>query len=141
MADFDDLAMQRENRDVKYEYAMWIEDVTQWQTEHHTAAAWLADVQAAWKETELAVEKHAREIHDHEGRLQEHEKAIAQRWSDGSKSEHQELTAQHQDLEAKHLEALQAHQQLKKHHEAVMAEIRELLKTALSGAVVTETLA
>ncbi len=141
MADFDDLVMQRENRDVKYEYAMWIEDVAQWQTEHHTAAAWLADVQAAWKETELALQTHAREIHDHKVRLQEHEKTIAEHWCDGSKSEHQELNTEHRDLKAKHLEALYAHQQLKKHHEAVMAEIRELLKTALSGAVVTETLA
>ena len=137
----DDVMMHRDNRQTKYEYAMWDEDVARWRAEHSQAAAWLTEVEAAWDRAEEALQSHARTVRAYELRLQRHERAISDYWFDGSDAEHERLAKEHERLKTRHLEAQAAHERLKQTHESVMAEIRELLKLTISGSLVQETFA
>ena len=141
MSNHDDVTMHRDNRDAKYEYALWIEDVARWRNEHHTAAAWLEKVRTAWNDAEAALQDHAEKIRHHELQLARHEHSVSDHWPQGDRLQHEKLVSDHQELKLQHARMQAAHRQLRQRHEAFMAEIRELLTLSLSGAVVTETLA
>ncbi len=141
MSSLDDIAMRRANREVRYEDELWAQDVAHWQEEHERAAAWLNDVQMAWADAEAALRSHAQNIRDHEMRLRGHERAIGSQWWDGTETEHARMTADHEELKSRHLLMQEAHQRLRKQHEGVVTEIRELLKLTVPTTVVTETLA
>ncbi len=141
MRQVDDVLMHRDNRQERYEHAMWVEDVARWEAEHAQAAAWLLEVQKAWDQTETAMRSHRRIVRAHELQLQRHEKAIGDSWFDGSDAEHERLAAAHERLRVRHRQAEAIHEQLRQHHEAIMAEIPELLKISIEGSMVQETLA
>jgi len=138
MPKLDDLAMHRDHSEAKFEHRLWLEDIKHWRTEHREAAAMLAAAQAAFHKLEAAIDGHAEAIRAHERHLERHEGAIHEHEWDSSVCEDPKLAAEHQDLEAVHAEARHAHDRLAELHECVMAEIRELLKLTLSGAVVSE---
>jgi seryl-tRNA synthetase len=70
--------------------------------------------------------------------LRDHEKAIGYSLWNWRELPERRLVEEHVELEAKHREMKRVHEELRQLHQDVTAEIRELLRTVLSGALVQE---
>lgn len=134
----DDFKMQKDHAADRFEHQMWLEEVECWRREHRETHAMLVAAEAAWAKAEAAMDAHVEQIGLHEAHLQRHEKAIHNHQWDLSYLEPDQYPVEHQDLEAIHAKARGDHQRLKEYHDSVMSEFRELLRTALAGAVVPE---
>lgn len=138
MIQLDYATVYRQNREAEREDSEWLDEVRRWQAEHRCVLAWLTAVESAWREAESILNAHAEAIRAHEARLKEHEQAVGQHWWGRNQFVDQRLAEEHQELEARHAEAKKAHDEIRQRHQAVLFEVRELLRTTLCGAVVPE---
>jgi ElaB/YqjD/DUF883 family membrane-anchored ribosome-binding protein len=128
----------RENREAQREDAEWLEEIKHWRAEQRRVLGWLTAVANAWAEAEELLQDHAQTIRGHEECLKGHEAMVAEHQQDELRSVDPRLLEDHEVLKAKQSEARRAHEQIRRRHEAVVSEVRELLRTALGGAVVPE---
>ncbi|MGA2063936.1 MAG: hypothetical protein ABSG86_03155 [Thermoguttaceae bacterium] len=130
--------LDRENREAQREDAEWLEEIQHWRSEQRQVLGWLSSVHAAWREAERLLSAHAQTIRGHEACLKGHEAVVAEHQQDEMQRVDEQLLNEHQVLAAKHAEARRAHAEIRSRHQAVVSEVRELLRTALGGAVVPE---
>jgi hypothetical protein len=128
----------RENREAQREDAEWLEEIQQWRGEQRRVVGWLSAVHHAWREAERLLTAHAQTIRGHEACLKGHEAVVAEHQQDELRSVEERLLEEHRILAAKHAEARRAHEEIRSRHQAVVSEVRELLRTALGGAIVPE---
>lgn len=138
MARLDEITMHRENRGEEADDLVLLDEIERWRSEQDQASAMLAAVQAACLEAHRALEAHTTAVREHDQRLRRHEQVVQERQWSGATARDDGLVAEHQTLKAEHALIRREHEEFKKRHWAVMAEIRELCRTALAGAVVTE---
>jgi len=138
MATSDCTVLHRDNLRAHREDSAWLDEVQRWQAEHRYATGWLHAVEAAWSEAEAKLNTHAEAIRAHEQQLSDHEEAIDYSWWQRRSLPERRLVGEHEELEAKHREIRRLHEEMKQLHNEVIAEVRELLRTVLSGAIVPE---
>ena len=138
MANSNCAVLHRENLRAYREDSVWLDEVRRWQAEHRCATGWLRAVESAWSEAEAKLDTHAEAIRAHEQHLREHERAIGYSWWKWRNLPERRLLEEHGDLEARHREMERVHEEIKQLHKDVIAEMRELLRTILSGALVQE---
>jgi hypothetical protein len=130
--------LHRENTRAHREDSVWLDEVRRWQAEHRFATGWLHAVESAWSEAEAKLDAHAEAIRAHEQQLRDHEGAIDYSWWKRRNSPERQLVGEHEELEVRHREIARLHDEMKQLHKDAIAEIRELLRTVLSGALVPE---
>lgn len=134
----DCVSLRRDNRQARHEDFTWLDDAQRWQEEHQLAVAWLARVQEVWQEAGSTLSAHAETIRAHRQCLEEHEKAVAHYLHDRHAVNEGRLLSEHEELARRHAETRKDHEEIQRYHRATLAEIREALRTALSGDLVPE---
>ncbi len=128
----------RENRAAQREDAEWLEEINEWHADQQRELGWLTAVANAWAEAEELLQAHAQTIRHHEECLAGHEAMVAEHQQDEIRAISPGLLEDHRILKEKQAEARRAHEEIRTRHRAVVSEVRELLRTALGGAVVPE---
>jgi chromosome segregation ATPase len=131
-------ALARDNHQAEREHAEWLEEIQRWRSEQRRVLGWLSAVHRAWRDAEKLLADHAETIRSQEACLHGHEASVAKHQRDELRSVTEQLLEDHRVLAAKHAEARRAHEEIRARHYAVVSEVRELLRTALGGAVVPE---
>jgi hypothetical protein len=132
------VGVQKGHHEAKYDFLAWSDEIRRWHDEQRKASAMLAAVQAAWREAEAALEGHAQEVRALELELQRQERILAELPPDDTTGCADELAARYREFGSRHATAREAHVRLKAKHEVMLADIRTLLYSALSGGLVTE---
>lgn len=115
-------------------HARWRQDIDRWQAEHEAAVTRLAEMQEIVRGHGECLEEHARAVCQAEEATTAHEREIAA-FIAGKSDRPQDLAAnRHQEQEGVFGRQQDAHERIKKHHEAVMAQL-QILETAAGAAM------
>jgi hypothetical protein len=122
--------MQAEHKTWLAAHADWRRDIERWQAEHKSAATRLTAMQSLIREHGKALEEYARALRDVEDAITAHDREIAEHRA-GKGSQAQDVIAnRHRDKEGVFGRQQDAHGRIKKHHEEVMAQLRNLESSA-----------
>jgi len=125
--------MQADHRTWLDCHAQWLQDIERWEAEHESAITRLAEMQKIVVEHGECLEEHARALRQSEEAIASHDREIAKQLKGTSEQPQDVVANQHQDQEGVFHRQQSAHERIKKHHEAVMAQLQALQDTAVSG--------
>jgi hypothetical protein len=118
--------MQAEHKDWLASHAEWHRDIERWQAEHKAAADRLTAMQSRIREHGEALEEHARALRQIEAAISLHEREIS-KYQVGKGTQAPDVMAnRHRENEGVFSRQQDAHERIKKHHEEVMARLRNL---------------
>lgn len=125
--------MQAEHREWLKAHAQWRQDIERWQKENESAVAQLTKMQKVVRESGECLEEHSRSLLRFEDAVAAHEREIAGQ-NAGRIDKLQDVAAnRHQEQEGVFSQQQDAHERIKKHHEAVMAQLQALEATAAAA--------
>lgn len=107
-------------------HAQWRQDIERWQKEHESAVARLAEMQKVVREHGECLEEHSRSFLRLADAIASHEREIAGQNAGRSGKPQDVVANRHQEKEGVFSQQQDAHERIKKHHEAVMAQLRAL---------------
>jgi len=111
-------------------HARWRRDIDRWQAEHQEAVTRLTELQNMVRGHGECLEDHARAFRQAEEATSAHEREIAE-FIAGTSDQPQDVAAnRHQEQEGVFSRQQDAHERIKKHHEAVMAQLTALESAA-----------
>lgn len=114
-------------------YAKWHQDISCWQTEHESAAARLAQLQQAMRDHGDALTTHLVAVNHAQQGCAKHERQIAE-FKAGTSTVPQDVASIHHREQAENFAKQQeAHERIRKHHEAVMAQLQALEASAAAA--------
>lgn len=120
--------MHTEHKEWLSEHDMWRCDLSSWQDELKQAAANLKQIEAALKSHEEALQAHAASIRLREQEIASHEHALAT-IERGERASDADFLAESHAVEAdRQKRQAAAHERIKRHHHALIAELKCLQK-------------
>jgi hypothetical protein len=125
--------MQADHRTWFTAHAQWRKDIERWQAEHKAAVARLAQMQKVVAEHGDALEEHARACRQVEEAIGAHDREISQQQKGTNERPHDVVANQHQHQEGVFSVHQNAHERIRKHHEAVMAQLQALENAAAAA--------
>ena len=117
--------MERDHRIWQSDHASWIKDISRWQAEHQAAVVRLEELQSFIIEHGGALRAHAQSVIERERALPDLQSQLSQHADTAGHSS--DMIAAHRQLAAEHQRQHEAHERIKRHHEAVLARLREIV--------------
>jgi hypothetical protein len=121
--------MHHDHRQWLSEHDMWRCDIAAWQEELKKAVTDLKQIESALQEHGRVLQVHATAVRLRGQELATHEHALAVCAQGETGVELTSLAQVHDKEAATHTQQSSAHERIKRHHHAVMAQVRVLQKT------------
>jgi hypothetical protein len=125
--------MQADHRTWLAAHAQWRKDIERWQAEHRSAVSRLVELQNFVGEHGQALDAHAQAFQQAENAIAAHEREIVKQRK-GANEKPQDIVAnRHQQQEGAYDRQQDAHERIRKHHDAVMAQLQSLESAAAAA--------
>jgi hypothetical protein len=126
--------MRSDHRNWLAAHAQWRLDIERWQAEHTSAVTRLAEMQKVVADHGESLAEHARAFRKIEEAIADHEREIANQQRGAGGQPYDVMANRHQEEEGVFSRQKDAHERIRKHHEAVMAQL-EALECAAGSAM------